>query len=95
MVEELKSLKNPTRILTILMFLAVMITSIGAEALGQALPFVPQAIITGIVGVSAYAVTQYGTERRIVRAEALKEQEVIADFEDGFEIETEFDEDGI
>ena len=95
MSDKLKSLKNPTRILTVLMFVAVFITSIGAEALGNALPFVPQVIITGIVGLSAYAVTQYGTERRVVRAEALKEQEVISDIEDNFPVETEFDGDGI
>ena len=71
---ELKSLKNPTRILTILMFLAVIITSIGEEALGQALPFLPSVVITGIVGASAWAVTQYGTERRVVRAEELRDE---------------------
>ena len=95
MSDELKSLKNPTRILTILMFIAVIITSIGAEALGQALPFVPQAIITGLVGGCAWAVTQYGTERRVVRAEDIKEKEVISDFEDSEPDEAEFDEDGV
>ena len=89
MSDELKSLKNPTRILTILMFLAVFVTSVGAEALGTALPFVPQVVITGIVGVSAYAVTQYGTERRVVRAEDIKEQEIISDIEDNFSTETD------
>lgn len=74
-MDELKSLKNPTRILTILMFLAMFIYSIGAEGLAQLLPGVPFVIITGIVSVATYAVTQYGTERRIVRAEELKDQE--------------------
>ena len=80
-MSELKSLKNPTRILTLIMFIAVFITSVGAEALGQALPFVPEVIITGIVGACAWAVTQYGTELRIGRAEELKEQEIIESFE--------------
>ena len=80
-MSELKSLKNPTRILTLLMFVAVFITSVGAEALGSALPFVPEVIITGIVGACAWLVTQYGTELRIERAEELKEQEVIENFE--------------
>lgn len=95
MSDELKSLKNPTRILTILMFIAIFITSIGADSLGSALPFVPQAIITGVVGVCAYAVTQYGTEKRVVRAEELKEQEIISDIEDNPNIEAEVDEDGV
>ena len=64
---ELKSLKNPTRILSILMFIAVIITSIGADALGEALPFVPHAMLVGFVGACAWAVNQYGTESRIVR----------------------------
>lgn len=72
---ELKSLKNPTRILTIFMFLAVFISAIGADGLAQILPGAPPFIIAGIVGVAAYAVTQYGTEKRIVRAEELKDQE--------------------
>ena len=75
MEEELKSLKNPTRILTIFMFLAVFVTAIGAEGLAQLLPGVSPVVIAGIVGVAGYAVTQYGTEKRIVRAEELKDQE--------------------
>lgn len=72
---ELKSLKNPTRILTAIMFLAFIVYSIGAQSLAQILPFVPEAGITCIVGVATYLVTQYGTEKRIVRAEELKDQE--------------------
>lgn len=75
MNEELKSLKNPTRVLTALMFFAVFIYSIGADGLAQVLPGVPPVIIAGIVSVATYAVTQYGTEKRIVRAEELKDQE--------------------
>ena len=75
MQEELKSLKNPTRILTIFMFLAVFISAIGADGLSQLIPGVPPVILAGIVGVAGYAVTQYGTEKRIVRAEELKDQE--------------------
>ena len=94
-MSELKSLKNPTRILTFIMFAAVFITSIGVEALGQALPFVPEVIITGIVGACAWIITQYGTELRIVRAEELKEQEVISNIEDNLEPEVQIDSDGI
>lgn len=72
---ELKSLKNPTRILTILMFVCMFIYSIGADGLAQLLPGVPFVVITGIVSVATYAITQYGTEKRIVRAEELKDQE--------------------
>lgn len=72
---ELKSLKNPTRILTLFMFIAMFIYSIGAEGLAELLPGVPFVVITGIVSVATYAITQYGTERRIVRAEELKDQE--------------------
>ena len=75
MQEELKSLKNPTRILTIIMFLAVFISAIGADGLAQLVPGVPPVILAGIVGVAGYAVTQYGTEKRVVRAEDLKDQE--------------------
>lgn len=94
-MSDLKSLKNPTRILTIIMFVAVFITSIGPEALGQALPFVPEVIITGLVGACAWAITQYGTEQRVGRAEELKEQEVISNLEDNFEAEIPTDSDGI
>lgn len=72
---ELKSLKNPTRILTAIMFLAFIVYSIGAQSLAQILPFVPQAGITAIVGIATYLVTQYGTEQRVVRAEELKDKE--------------------
>jgi len=73
--EELKSLKNPTRLLTILMFLAVFISAVGADGLAQLIPGIPPVVLAGIVGVAGYAVTQYGTEKRIVRAEELKDQE--------------------
>ena len=72
---ELKSLKNPTRILTLFMFIAMFIYSIGAEGLAELLPGVPFVVITGIVSVATYAITQYVTEKRIVRAEELKDQE--------------------
>lgn len=75
MREELKSLKNPTRILTILMFLAGFICYLGTNGLSQVLPGVSPAVITAIVTIATYAVTQYGTEKRIVRAEELKDQE--------------------
>lgn len=74
-MEELKSLKNPTRLLTIFMFLAVFVSSIGADGLAKVLPGVNPAFLAGIVSVCAYAVAQYGTEKRIVRAEELKDQE--------------------
>ena len=68
---ELKSLKNPQRILSVLMFVAVFVVAVGPEALGQALPFVPQAFLVGIVAVCAWAINQKGTENRVVRAEDL------------------------
>lgn len=74
-MEELKSLKNPTRILTALMFLAVFIYSVGADGLSQLLPGVSPTFIAGVVSVATYVVTQYGIEKRIVRAEELKDQE--------------------
>lgn len=72
---ELKSLKNPTRILTIIMFLSFTIYSMGTEGLSQALPGLPTWVLTFLVGAATWAVTQYGTEKRIVRAEELKDQE--------------------
>ena len=75
MQEELKSLKNPTRVLTALMFLAGFIYSIGADGLTQILPWAPHFVITALVTFSTYVITQYGTEQRIKRAEALKDQE--------------------
>ena len=63
MEEELKSLKNPTRILSILMFLAVIITSIGVESLSQALPFIPEATITVIVGVVVTQIVNISKEK--------------------------------
>lgn len=71
---ELKSLKNPTRILTALMFIAFIIYSIGMEGLHQVLPFVPEVGITIIFGMATWAITQYGTEKRVVRAEELRDE---------------------
>lgn len=71
---ELKSLKNPTRILTAFMFLAFVIYSIGMDGLSQALPFVPEVILTALFGAATFAVTQYGTEKRVVRAEELRDE---------------------
>lgn len=88
---ELKSLKNPTRVLTIFMFVAMFIYSIGAEGLAQLLPGVPFVVITGIVSVATFAITQYGTEKRIVRAEELKDQE----YENIIESNDEMIEDGV
>lgn len=88
---ELKSLKNPTRVLTIFMFVAMFIYSIGAEGLAQLLPGVPFVVITGIVSVATFAITQYGTEKRIVRAEELKDQE----YESIIESNDELIEDGV
>lgn len=71
---ELKSLKNPTRILTALMFLAFIIYSLGMDGLSQALPFLPEAVITAIFGAATFLITQYGTEKRVVRAEELRDE---------------------
>ena len=73
-MEELQSLKNPTRILTALMFIAFIIYTIGVDGLSQILPFASQTTLTIIVGAAAWAVTQYGTERRVVRAEELRDE---------------------
>lgn len=86
MEEELQSLKIPTRILTIIMFLAVFISGVGADGLNQLIPGFPPVFITGVVSVAAYIVTQYGTEKRVVRAEELKDQEYQtsdAEYDDG------------
>lgn len=91
MNEELKSLKNPTRILTILMFLAVFVSAIGADGLAKILPGLTPATYVGIVSVCAYIVAQYGTEKRIVRAEELKDQEY--QNEDAFDDEEEMIDD--
>lgn len=92
MNENLQSLKNPTRILTILMFFAMFIYSTGVEGLTQILPGVPNSVITGLVTLATFAVTQYGTEKRIVRAEELKDQEYTSD---SIEASEELIEDGV
>ncbi len=74
-MDELQSLKNPQRIVTLCTFLAVFITSVGPEALGQALPFIPQAVFTGVVTACTWYITQATVEKRVVRAEVLKEDE--------------------
>lgn len=79
---EIKSLKNPQRILTALMFLAFLISSLGAEQLSQAFPMIPTATITLVVAVATWLVTQYGSEKRVVRAEDIKEAEVLSNIED-------------
>lgn len=94
MQEELKSLKNPTRILTIIMFAAVFVTSIGAEGLSQLIPGISPVVAAGIVAIAGYAVTQYGTEKRIVRAEELKDLEYTEEESDDLaDSSDEFDED--
>lgn len=87
-MEELQSLKNPQRITAAAMFLAVFISAIGPEALGQALPFVPQVIFTGLVTACTWYITQNKVESRVVRAEQIKEEEMNANFnsdEDGYQ----------
>ena len=79
---EVKSLKNPQRILTALMFMAFLVYSLGAEQLAQIFPSASQATITVVVAAATYLVTQYGTEARVVRAEDKKEAEILNDLED-------------
>lgn len=81
MANDLKSLKNPTRLLTAFMFLSFIIYSIGETQLAAMLPNAPTWVITVLVGIATYVVTQYGTELRVVRAEDLKEDEIINDTE--------------
>ena len=71
---ELKSLKNPTRILTALMFISFIIYTIGVDGLSQIIPFAPQTVLTIIFGAATYIVTQYGIEQRVIRAEELKDE---------------------
>ena len=92
---ELKSLKNPTRILTVLMFIAFIVYSMGIEGLTQALPTVPTWVLTMLVGAATYIVVQFGTEKRVVRAEELKENEIISDLDTITDVEEQVDNDGI
>lgn len=80
---EIKSLKNPQRILTAAVFIAFIIYTLGAEQLAQMFPSVSYSTITLVVGVATYLVTQYGTEARVVRAEDKKEAELLSEIEDG------------
>lgn len=70
-----KSYKTPQRILSILMFLSVIVVSIGPEGLRQVLPFASEATIVIIVGACAWLINQYNTEKRVEVAEELKEEE--------------------
>lgn len=79
---EIKSLKNPQRILTALMFLAFLVYTLGTEQLRQILPFASEATITVLVAAATFIVTQYGTERRVVRAEDKLESEILSSMED-------------
>lgn len=76
---DLQSLKQQQRILSVLMFLAVFIVAIGPEALGQALPFLPQAILVGLVSACAWFINFQQTEGRVVRAEDIKEEQIMND----------------
>ena len=51
------------------MFFAVFVYSVGADGLAQILPGVPPAVLAGVVSLATFIVTQYGTEKRIVRSE--------------------------
>lgn len=79
---EIQSLKSKQRILAILMFIATCITALGSEQLTQLLPWASTATITILVTGSAWLISQYGTEVRVVRAEDKKEAEVLAAMED-------------
>lgn len=74
---DLQSLKQQQRLVSILMALAVFVVAIGPEALGKALPFVPQATFVGLVSVATWYINFRQTEGRVVRAEDIKEQEVL------------------
>lgn len=78
---DLQSLKKEQRILSVLMFLAVFVVAIGPEALGQALPFLPQATLVGLVSACAWFINYQKTESRVVRAEDIKENQIINEFE--------------
>ena len=95
MEEELKSLKNPTRVLTVFMFLAVFVSSIGADGLAKLIPGISPVVAAGVVSMAAYAISQYGTERRIVRAEELKDQEYQAEEEVLIDTVEELIDDGV
>lgn len=71
---ELKSLKNPTRIITALAFISFIIYSIGMDGLHQIFPSAPEVLLTIVFGAATWAVTQYGTEKRVVRAEELRDE---------------------
>lgn len=75
---EIQSLKNKQRLLAILMFLATLISALGSEQLAQLLPWASTATITLLVTGSAWLISQYGTEARVVRAEEKKEAEIIS-----------------
>lgn len=79
---EIQSLKTKQRILAILMFIATCITALGSKQLSQLLPWASTAVITILVTGSALLISQYGTEARVVRAEDIKEAEVLAAMED-------------
>lgn len=87
-MSDLQSLKNPQRLSTVAMFLAVFISAIGPEALGQTLPFIPQVTLTGLVTACAWYIAQYnsrtGVESRVERAEELKAEEVISNLESDY-----------
>lgn len=81
---ELKSLKNPTRILTAIMFISFIICSIGIDGLRDIMPFASQTTLMIIVGAATWFITQYGTEKRVARAEELVNNSYISE-------ETNFD----
>ena len=76
---KIQSLKNPTRILTLVMALCTIIYALGETQLSQMLPHAPTWLITILVVGAGYVVTQYGTEHRVVRAEDIKEQQVLSE----------------
>ena len=94
---ELKSLKNPTRLLTVLMFVSFVIYTIGIDTLRQILPFVPETFLTVIMAAATYIVIQFGTEKRVVRAEELKDEEYLDSDTNSIldDVDSEIDEDGI
>lgn len=76
---DIKSLKNPTRLLTLIMAISSIIYALGETQMSQMFPQAPTWLITILVVGAGYIVTQYGTEHRVVRAENLKEQQILED----------------
>lgn len=75
----MRSLKNYSRVTTIFVFVAGLVSFLGVDGLKGFVPLEYQYLIPTVVMVAGYVLTQYTEEARVVRAEELVRERYVGD----------------